>query len=50
MKLSKYMEQAPNGMGEYTVLDKTVWDIQQIGQDKLKLGNKKFCMLLIWPG
>ena len=41
LSVSSYVAMEPNGMGEYTVLDKTVWDFQQIGQDKLKIGNKK---------
>ena len=41
-ELGQHMEQAPFGLGEDTVMDRTVRDTLQVGPDKFKINNKKF--------
>ena len=41
-EIGQYMEEAPFGMGEETILDKNVRDTLQVGPDKFQIINKKF--------
>jgi len=41
-EVGQFMEEAPYGMGEDTILDKNVRDTLQVGPDKFQITNKRF--------
>ena len=45
--IEEFMEEAPYGMGEDTVLDKKVRDTMQIGPDKFQITNEKFSQAIL---